>query len=85
MAKDGSRSEGARRGDRAEGWYSRRREPRGTYGGAGRGKVGLAAEKQLAIALSRRSVIRWFERTWRNGERPTESSEFRRGREGGEG
>lgn len=34
------------------------------------GKVGLA-ENQLAIALSRRSAIRRFERAWRNGERPT--------------
>lgn len=72
-------------GQSAERWYSRRREPRGTDGGAGGGKVGLAAENQLAIALSRRSAMRWFEeRVWRNGERPTESGEFRRGRVEGE-
>lgn len=84
MAKDGSGSVGARRGDRrrdgtaAEG---NREERMAEQDG---GKVGLAAENQLAIALSRRSAIRWFERAWQNGERPTESSEFRHGRvEGG--
>lgn len=59
MAKDGSGSVGARRGDRRRNGIAEE----GNRGGKrmawqGGGRVGLAAENQLAIALSRRSAIR---------------------------
>lgn len=76
MAKDGSGSVGARRGDRRRDGIAVEGNRGGTDDGAGRREVRLAAENQLAIALSRRSAIRWFERAWRNGERPTESGKF---------
>jgi len=81
MAKDG-RSVGARRGDRRRNGIAEE----GNRGERWRREVGLAAENQLAIALSRKSAMRWFERVRRNGERPTENDEFRhRLRESGEG
>lgn len=53
---------------------------RGQYGG-GEGKakkVRPTAENQLAIALSRRSATRSFERAWRNVRTRAKSGGFRR-------
>lgn len=56
MAKDGSGSVGARRGDRRRNGIAEEGN-RGERMAEQGGKVGLAAENQLAIALSRRGAM----------------------------
>lgn len=57
MAKDGSGSVGARRGDRRRNGIAEEGNRGERLAEQGGGEVGLAAENQLAIALSRRGAM----------------------------